>query len=475
MKKVVIIAIFLFVSLMYFGLGRDYLFDWDEGIYGTIGREMVTTGNLLTPTWNGNLWLEKPPMIGWVCALGITLAGDNELGVRLFMPLFAGLTLYAIFRIGQKLGGTLMGSTSAALLGYFNLFLSRARASNTDGMLLAAIAWTLWLLLSGAPAWLVGIVMGLAIMVKGPAGLLAILIAIPLLIKKPKKFLLQAIGYMLLAVLPWHLYALVAHGWSFITPYLMEQVIRRATVPIEFHTESRWFYLNFLTHDLGLGVGIVSLLGYATMFKNWLSKKSLDKNFLLAWWLAIPLIIFTLAKTRLAWYILPVYPAIALSCGYLITAFAKDKKSKTLISILVVGMLAQMLYHAFSYIDFGKNPTPYSDSIQVASELSRYHGSTIAMLVSESERIAQAILPRNQTISSSFRYGGAPSIVWYSHKHVQYYYDYDVFKADLLDNPSIDSVIVTIADQDKVPPSFTQVSQSGNYLGYVREDNYALR
>lgn len=475
LRKVTLVAICLFMALMWTGIGRDYLYDWDEGIYGVMGREMRQSGDLLTPTWNGDLWLEKPPAIAWVTSLGMTIAGENELGARLLIPLFAGLTLYAIFRIGETLGGTLMGSASMALLAYLNLFVSRARTVNTDGMLLASIAWVAWLLLAGSPAWIVGIVMGLAVMVKGPAGVLAILIAIPLLIKKSPKYLRTlAISFLLTAV-PWHLYAYFVHGQSFITPYLLEQVLRRATVPIEFHMESRWFYFNFLYKDLGVGVVLVGLFSLALMLKSWVQKKSMDNLFLIMWWIAVPLVIFTLAKTRLSWYILPVYPAISLAIGYGLTYFIEDKKSKGVVAILVVGMLAQMLLHGYKYVEPARAVGPLSDVLQVAQALSMYHGTELAMLVSENERVAQAILPEDQTISSSFRYGGAPSVVWYSQKHVVYYYNYDHFIADIMDNNAITTLIVAVADRDKIPPGFKQVIETKDYLGFVSGESYALR
>lgn len=475
MKKLTLIAICLFVVVMYLGLGNNYLFDWDEGIYASIGQEMKHSGNLLSPTWNGELWLEKPPFIGWITALGISLWGESELGARLFMPLFAGLTLYAIFRIGQKLGGTLMGAASVGILGYFNLFLSRSRTLNTDGILLAAIAWTSWLLLAGSSPWLVGIVMGLAIMVKGASGTLAILIAIPLLIKKPKSYLLSTFYFLLLTIVPWHIYAYLVHGDAFITPYLLEQVVRRATVPIEFHLESRFFYFNFLYNDLGAGVIFVTIIGIALMLKKWVTAHRLDDHFLILWWVTIPLVLFTLAKTRLSWYILPVYPAVALAIGSSLTSLAVKKKSQTVLTILVIGMLVQMLWHGYSYVKPTIHKSSLPDNLIVARALATHSGSDLAMLVSPNERVAQAILPKDQTISSSFRYGGAPSVVWYSTKHVLYYYNYDLFTSDAKSNQEITTLIVTVDDQDKVPPGFTQVISSGRYLGYIRETNYALR
>ena len=369
-----------------------------------------------------------------------------------------------------------MGSASAAMLGYLNLFLARTRAINVDGMLLATIAWTAWLTLAGSSPWLVGLTMGIAIMIKGPAGVLAILIAIPLLYKKPFVYLKQLSIAFLLTVLPWHLYALLVHGQAFLTPYLLEQVIQRATVPIEFHTESRWFYFAFLYQDLGIGILLVAGLGLALLTKQFFTKHDQKQSALIiAGWIMIPLVIFTLAKTRLSWYILPAYPGIALAIGYCLTRCIYDARSLVVVKILVVGMLAAMLYHAFQYVAPFTAPSPVDDTVQIAKDLNVYPGGTLAMLVSQSERTAQAILPKAQTISSSFRYGGAPSVVWYSHKQVIYYYNYDDFVRDVTENKAITSLIVAVGDRDKVPAIFKQVATTNGYDGYIREASYALR
>ncbi len=473
LHKASLLTIVLFCAIMFLSLGRDYLYDWDEGIYATIGREMSTSSHLLTPTWNGELWLEKPPLIGWVSTIGMRLLGETELGARLFMPIFACLTLYAIFRLGEKIGGTLMGAMSMALLGYFNLFIARARALNTDGILLAAITWTCWLVVSNAPAWVVGVIMGLGVMAKGASGILSILISLPFLLKKNRTYLKILILAFLITIVPWHLYQIIVNGYAFISPYFLEQVLRRATVPIEFHMESRWFYFNFISKDLGIGIIIVSIMGYLLLFKNWIKEKNNMNIFMIMWWAVIPLILFTLAKTRLSWYILPVYPSIALSIGYIIRQFAKEQKTKIVVTILSVGMLVQMMLHGYNYVEPNRIKSQLPDLLLVASSLSQYEGGSLAMLVSESERVAEAILPTSQSISSSFRYGGAPSVVWYSQKKVLYFYNYDKFRESASSNESITSIIVTLQDIDKVPPGYTTVFESGNYLGLVRSSGYA--
>jgi 4-amino-4-deoxy-L-arabinose transferase-like glycosyltransferase len=471
---VALIVVIAATLLLYLRISRDYLFDWDEAIYATIGREMLRTHAWLTPTWNGALWIEKPPAIAWVGALGMAIFGTNELGARVFMPIFAGLALYGVYKIGTKLKNGYVGLAAMGLLGYFDLFLSRARTVNADGMLMAAIVWTVYTAVLGSSPWLLGLAAASAIMIKGPAGVLAILIAAPLLFKKPRSYLLSTIYYLLLYTVPWHLYQLIVHGASFYKPYLLEQVLTRATSPIEFHLESRWFYFIFLYKDLGLGMLIGVILGLSFIaYQIWIAK-SLPKYAITAWWALLPLAIFTLAKTRLSWYILPIYPALALLLAYAIEALSIGKVGRRILSILVIGICTQMLWHIYQYVEPSRPVSVFPDQLIVAENLHQLAGNNIAMLVSASERTAQAILPVTQTISSSFRYGGAPSVAWYTDKHVDYYYNYDNFVARLLAG-YYPLAIVTTADVGKVPSSYSPVVTTNGYVGFAKGGSDALR
>lgn len=461
-----LIPLFLlaFVVIIYSGLGKNYLFDWDESIYAQIGIEMRQSGKYLTPTWNHETWLEKPPLIAWITALGTTLTTDLELGTRLFMPLAAGLTLYLVYLIGTYLGGTIMGVVGMSLLGNFNLFMSRSVTVNTDIFLLLSISLTIYLLLKDKSALKVALAMSLGIFAKGPAGLLAILISLPILTNKPIKQLLQIGAYFLIITIPWHLYQYLVNGSTFYTPYLLEQVITRATSPIEFHLESRWFYFIHLYRDLGFGVLLVSILGLILIRRP---------NFILAWWALLPLVIFTLAKTRLSWYSLPLYPGLALLIG-LVFSKLTNQKNRGVITILVIGMMLQTLWHTYQYIAPNSVATPLPDQLIVANSLRDESSPCIAFLVSSNERTAEAILPKSQRISSSFRYGGAPSVVLYSHKKVIYYYNYDIFKKDLIAG-RCDLAMTTTVDQIHVPTDFEIRATTNGYLGYVRNNQNVNR
>ena len=59
------------------------LWEPDEGRYAEIPREMLATGDWLTPRLNGVLYFEKPPLQYWLSAISMKLFGLNGAAARL--------------------------------------------------------------------------------------------------------------------------------------------------------------------------------------------------------------------------------------------------------------------------------------------------------------------------------------------------------------------------------------------------------
>jgi len=59
----------LAVFVIFYGLGNESLYDWDEAIYAQISKEMILNNNYLTLHWNYEPWFEKPPLLMWITAL----------------------------------------------------------------------------------------------------------------------------------------------------------------------------------------------------------------------------------------------------------------------------------------------------------------------------------------------------------------------------------------------------------------------
>ena len=467
-KPLLLIFLLTTYYILNINLGRDALFDWDEGIYAQLGSELIKSGNWFINTWNYSSWFEKPPGISWISAIGQLIAGHTSYGSRLLMPAISTLTLYMIYLLGKKLKNHRVGLMAAGFLLGFNLFLGRTRAVNTDMPLLLGIITTLYLIITNQSAWKIAFVVAFSIWFKGLAGLLPIIISLPLFLTKNKQYFLSTTYYILLTIIPWHLYAYLHYGREFLSPYFFEQVMTRVTSPIEFHLESRWFYIQYLYDNLGLGMIIVFLLAIIYFAYTFYQKKKWQTHHILIWWFIIPIVIFTIAKTRLFWYILPVYPAIALTLAYFLDSFAINKQSRRVLTILTIGILAQGLRSAYFSVEPHKLTAIAPDRIIVSSVLSKTYTSSLAVLVPPSERMAEAILPDTQRISSSFRYGGMPSVVYYYQSPVIFFYNVDKFLEYWNTDNNIVAMIST--DDQKLVNSFSILVTTNTYLGITKED-----
>ena len=98
-------------------LGRAPLSNPDEGRYAEISREMVATGDWVTPRLDGIHYFEKPPLMYWAVALSEETFGPNEWSVRAVVALFSVAGLLVTYIAGRSLYGRQAGIWSAVALG----------------------------------------------------------------------------------------------------------------------------------------------------------------------------------------------------------------------------------------------------------------------------------------------------------------------------------------------------------------------
>src|SRR3972149_917471 len=117
------LVVALSMPLFLVGINSIPFRDPDEGLYATIGKEMVESGDWVTPRFNGLRYLEKPPLYYWLTAATFALFGFSEWGVRLWSAAGAMATaLFAALLGREAFGarvGTLAGLVCASSLGIF--------------------------------------------------------------------------------------------------------------------------------------------------------------------------------------------------------------------------------------------------------------------------------------------------------------------------------------------------------------------
>ena len=92
--------------LLFFGNGQLWITDSVESNYALTAKEMLQTGDWVSPQIYGHYWYDKPIFFYWLTALGFKLFGFTEFGARFFPALLgmAGLGL-AVYAGGKLYGG----------------------------------------------------------------------------------------------------------------------------------------------------------------------------------------------------------------------------------------------------------------------------------------------------------------------------------------------------------------------------------
>ena len=142
MNRKLLLVIALAAPLFAWRLARPGFSD-TEGMYAEPAREMVLTGDWVTPRMNGAPFLTKPPLAYWLAASVMALAGPTEFA-RIGSTLAALGTVLITGVLGTELFGEAAGLAAAAVLATTAGFLLEARLLRSDMLLVLAVTTALW-------------------------------------------------------------------------------------------------------------------------------------------------------------------------------------------------------------------------------------------------------------------------------------------------------------------------------------------
>lgn len=342
------------------------LFDPDEGRYAEIPREMVASGDWLTPRLDGVKYFEKPPLQYWATAAAYSVFGLSEWTARLWTVGLAFACMPMVFGWTRRLYGFKAALAAMVALGvspYFGIVghLNLLDAGFTFWLTGTVFAFTLaqtseigsrderrWMII----AWLAA---ALAILSKGiVVGVLAgaSLIIYSLLERdvRPWTRLHFAAGLplFLIVCVPWFV-AVSVRNPDFAEFFFIHEHFARFLTTVHNRTEPPWFFLPLLL----LGVlpwGLVLLGGCARAWRD-AGPTPLFKplRFLLIF-AVFTLVFFSASGSKLAPYIQPMFPPLAAILGAFVgerARFVAEAALRTtvLVSIVVVGLLIYSAVH----------------------------------------------------------------------------------------------------------------------------------
>ncbi len=210
--------------------------------------------------------------------------------------------------------------------------------------------------------------MAFAVMVKGVTGLIPAMIILIFLFyfrSLRKNILARETGYAIFSfstlVFPWFI-SRFFKGKDFFSILLEYDLLKRIVEPIEGHVGFWSFYFLVLNQVFGeiLFILILVIFIYSVIL---MFRKNRPVSFLVIW-ISLVMLIFTFAKTKIFWYIIPLYPAISLLMGYHINQLQqlfKIEKAKFMGVFLIV-----MIIPFFSILTLTQSMVvePYQMSIK---------------------------------------------------------------------------------------------------------------
>jgi 4-amino-4-deoxy-L-arabinose transferase-like glycosyltransferase len=338
---------------LFFRLDGVQLWSYDEARHGVTAYEMMKSGDYIRGTYLGETeyWNLKPPLGLWAVAASYRVFGVSVFSLRFPSALSAWLSILLVILMSRRKFGDEVSLLSGIILcTCFGFILYHSgRTGDFDALFALTVTASLFFLdLSPEkPLYLVlaGFFASLAFLTKSFAVLQIFAITFVYVILSWKKTVWKVRHFLfylaafLIPVLAWAYFRYRADGTAFFQKMVSFDLLNRSQNAIEGHVGGPLYYLGYAFYNFFPW----SLPAVAALFyRNRLRWKSSADSFLFGirsnsffrvpifWiWAFVPLLLFSFAKTKIYWYITPIYPALSvMTAWFLFHWISEDKKDR---------------------------------------------------------------------------------------------------------------------------------------------------
>lgn len=357
-----ILALILFCYLFLFqNLGAYRLIDIDETRYINIARAMLARGDLITPYLNFEPFLEKPPLYFWLVVLSYKLFGTiNEFTSRFPLAVLMTFAVFFTYFFGKKtVGSKVYGLISALILvsSLWVLLFSHVAVLDIGFMVFVmstvyCAVLTLFVKEKNQKYfwYMTYLFMALSVLQKGLIGLILpvlVIFFVFLANRKVKEIfkpvnILPGLLIFLLVAGPWHYLVYKANGMAWFNEYILKHHFARFVDSSMGLGRKQPFLFYIPIIIVGFLPWIFSFIaalfrGVKAIIKDFKATKSVKQLFstdnndrkilnFSAIYFAVVLLFFSISSTKLPTYILPLFPPMALLCGYYWWGYIADNK-----------------------------------------------------------------------------------------------------------------------------------------------------
>lgn len=330
-RRDLLLLALIFGALYFFRLGSYPLSNPDEGRNAEVPREMLVTGEWVTPRLDGVVYFEKPPLMYWVTAVFERTFGLNEWAVRAVPALFAIIGILLTYAAARGLYDRTTGWLSAVILGTSVLWFVIGHIPILDiavSVFMAATLFCFLLAVREPPGsrrrwFFMGLYASaaLATLTKGLMGFLvtgAVMFLWLLIFKQWKRlrpmYLPSGVALFLVIALPWHVLAALRNP-NWFHRYIIYEHFLRFLTPVA-SRPGPWHY--FIWVVIG---GLIPWTGFAAVGARdavrggWGRRQENVDGWFLLTWAGFIFLFFSASHSKLAPYILPIFPALAVLAG----------------------------------------------------------------------------------------------------------------------------------------------------------------
>ena len=319
-------------SAIYVGsAGIPALLDDADSLFAEIGREMNARHDWITPYSNSIRFLEKPPMFYWLTSISYAVFGSaTAFTARLPTALVVVALVVVTYQIGKVVFGWQAGffgglalATSAGTFLFTRIVLPEPILTLWLALLFYAfLRWERAEARTGPLIWMYGFA-GLAVLTKGligvvfPAAIVFFTLAATGTLKEARQlFSLKGLLVFLAIAIPWHVWAGLRNPGFFWFYFVNEHVLRfiGGRYPMNYATVPLVPF--WLLHLVWLFPWSVYLLAWCRPGQVKRAFAERGRGFvLLAAWALVILIFFSFSTSRLEYYTVLIFPALALLAG----------------------------------------------------------------------------------------------------------------------------------------------------------------
>lgn len=313
------ITLFIFTMLIYLA-GNQLLAitDTAESNYALTAKEMVLSGDWISPQIYGRYWYDKPIFYYWELALSFALFGFNEMAARLPAAVLGSASVLFTYWFARRCYGEKAGWLSALILGTSVECWVLSKAVITDSTLFLFMSASIAFFYLGYSEnrkyyFLCYIFAALATLTKGPIGILlpGLACLLFLIYKKDIREMAHVhlfIGLLLFTLIAgaWYGTMCYLHGNDFLLNFIGVHNVLRATVS-EHPSHNKWYFYIIIYFA---GFAPWSFFVPVSLFRRWKRKEldlrsARDSTQLLLIYAFVVLIFFQLVATKYTTYTFP--------------------------------------------------------------------------------------------------------------------------------------------------------------------------